>query len=276
MRLTLCNELLAADGLSLPEQCRMAAALGYMGLELAPGTLAEDPHRLSAAKVRETRAVVEDHGLAVTGLHFLLFPYPDLSITDPDRAAETSGVLAGLVELCAGLGGKVMVHGSPSSRQIPQGADPRAVSDHVAKVMRPLAAQCDAAGITYCFEPLARVDTPFVNTVAEGVALAEAVGSPAFKTMLDTSAAGRSEPEPVAAAIRRWAPTGWLAHLHMNETARGAPGTGDDPFPAIVRAIREVGWDRPVGVEPFTTVVDATTTAAIGAATLRACWRAAE
>jgi D-psicose/D-tagatose/L-ribulose 3-epimerase len=276
LRLTLCNELLANEGLTLPEQCRVASALGYMGLELAPGTLGEHPHRMPPERAREIRTVVEDHGLVVTGLHFLLFPYPELSVTDPDRATETAEVLAGLIDLCAALGGSLMVHGSPTSRQVPDGADPRSVSDHVVDLMRPLAIQAEGAGITYCFEPLAPVDTPFVNTVAEGVALAEAVESPAFRTMLDTSAAGRAEPGPVADAIRRWAATGWLAHLHMNETTRGAPGTGSDPFPDIVHAIRESGWDRPVGVEPFTTVIDATTTAAIGAATLRACWRAAE
>lgn len=275
LRLTLCNELLAADGLTLAAQCRVASALGYIGLELAPGTLGDDPHRLPAAKAREFRAIVEDHGLAVTGLHFLLLSYPDLSVTEPGRAQETSDVLAGLIDLCAELGGKVIVHGSPSSRQLPEGADPRAVSDHVAGLMRPLAAQAGAAGLTYCFEPLARTEASYINTVAEAVTLAETVGAPAFKTMLDTSAAGRSEPEPVADAIRRWVPTGWLGHLHMNETTRGAPGTGDDPFPDIARAIRETGWDRPVGVEPFVTVIDGTATAAIGAATLRACWRAA-
>lgn len=276
LHLTLCNELLAADGLTLAEQAEVASALGYSGLELAPGTLGDDPHRMPPARAREIRTIVEDHGLTVTGLHFLLFPWPHLSVTDPARAVETSDVLAGLLDLCAALGGEVMVHGSPTSRQLVEGADPRAVADHVAGLMRPLAERSLAAGITYCFEPLARPDTPFVNTVAEGVALAEQVDSPAFKTMLDASAAGRMEAEPVADAIRRWAPTSWLAHLHMNETTRGAPGTGDDPFPDIVRAIREVGWDRPVGVEPFTTVIDGTTTVAIAAATLRACWRAAE
>lgn len=273
--LTLCNELLAADGLNLPEQCARAAALGYMGLELAPGTLGADPHRMPPAKVAEIRRTVEDHGLVVTGLHFLLFPYPELSVTDPVRGQATSDVLRGLIDLCAGLGGELMVHGSPSSRKLPAGTAPEAVFDHVAGLLGPIAAHAGAAGLTYAFEPLAREDTPFVNTVAEGVALAEAVGSPALRTMLDASAAGRSEAESVADVLRRWIPTGWIAHVHLNETSRGAPGTGSDPFPAILRALRETGWDRPAGVEPFTTVIDATTTAAIGAATIRACWDAA-
>ena len=275
LQLALCNELLAADGLTLAEQCARAKALGYMGLELAPGTLGEEPHRLTPARAAEIRRILEDHGLVVTGLHYLLFPYPALSVTEPGRARETSDVLRGLIDLCAALGGRVMVHGSPSSRRVPEGSDSEAVFAQAVELLRPIAACAESAGLTYAFEPLAREDTPFVNTVAEGVALAEAVGSPALRTMLDTSAAGRAAPEPVADALRRWLPTGWIAHVHVNETTRGAPGTGPDPFPAIVRALKETGWNRPVGMEPFTTVVDATVTAAIGAATIRACWDAA-
>jgi D-psicose/D-tagatose/L-ribulose 3-epimerase len=274
--LTLCNELLAADGLSLPEQCRVAAALGYMGLELAPGTLGSEPHRLPAAQVAEVRRTIEDHGLRITGLHWLLFPYPDLSITDPGRAGPaTRDVLMALTDLCAALGGTLMVHGSPGSRVPPEGEARAGTLARVAELLAPIAAHAGAAGVTYCFEPLAREDTAFVNTIAEAVALVERVGDPALRTMIDTSAAGRAEAEPVAEVIRRWMPTGWLAHVHVNDTARGAPGTGRDPFPAIVRALRETGWNRPIGMEPFVTCIDATTTAAIGAATIRACWDAA-
>jgi len=37
--LSLCNELLAADGHDLGTQCRIAAEPGYTGLGIAPGTL---------------------------------------------------------------------------------------------------------------------------------------------------------------------------------------------------------------------------------------------
>lgn len=46
---------------------------------------------------------------------------------------------------------------------------------------------------------------------------------------------------------------------------------GDNPFANIVAALREVGWNKPVAIEPFSTCIDATLTAAIGLATIRAC-----
>jgi len=275
VELSLCNELLAEDGHDLDAQCRIARALGYSGLELAPGAVWNRPHEASDDDIAACRRIVEGHGLRVTGLHWLLRPYPELSITDPAAAEETQFVLTRLVEMCAALGGDVLVHGSPGQRQPPDGEPPEDTLARVAAFFGPVAERAEALGVIYCIEPLARAETPLVNTVADGVGLVEAVGSPAFRTMIDTSAAGRAEAEPVADAIRRWQAGGHLAHIHLNDTNRGAPGTGDDPFPAIIAALYETGWRRPVTLEPFWTRLDATVTAAIGAATIRACWQAA-
>lgn len=275
MMLTLCNELLAGEGKSLAEQARIAAALGYGGLEIAPGTLAAEPHRITAAAARAMRAAVEDEGLVVTGLHWLLAPYPALSITEPEKAGPTRDVLTGLLDLCAELGGRVMVHGSPGQRRPPAGEAGEVTLARVAAFFAPVAEAAAARNLSYCIEPLAPRETPFINTVAEAAALVAAVGAPSFLTMIDTSAAAQAEAEPVADVIRRWVPTGLIGHVHLNDSNRGAPGMGDDPFPAIMAALREVGWDRPMGVEPFRTLIDATVTAAIGAATIRACRSAA-
>ncbi|MCB2071693.1 MAG: sugar phosphate isomerase/epimerase, partial [Ottowia sp.] len=62
------------------QQCRLAADLGYDGLEVAPFTLAEDPTQLSDAEAARLARMAADHGLAVTGLHWLLVAPPGLSI----------------------------------------------------------------------------------------------------------------------------------------------------------------------------------------------------
>lgn len=270
---TLCNELLADEGKPLAEQARIAAELGYVGLELAPATLGPAPHRLGAAEVAEIRATVEDAGLRVTGLHWLLSGYPDVSITDPETRGRAQDILLGLVDRCADLGGAVLVHGSPRQRRRPAGMDDAALRDWLAEFFAPVARAAEARGVTYCIEPLSRAEDDTVNTVAQGAALVRAVGSPAFRTMIDISAAGQTEP-PVADLIRDWVPTGLIGHIHANDTNRGAPGMGDDPFADIVRALLGVGWDRPVGVEPFRCLIDASVTAATGIATLKSCERA--
>lgn len=270
LELSLCNELLAEDGLALDVQCARAAALGYVGLELAPGTLSARPHEMSREEWLAVRETVERHGLRVTGLHWLLSPYPDLCIFDPATHAETQEVLGRLIDGCALLGGEVLVHGSPPSRRRPEGMDTEAALDMAAEVFAPVAARAAQAGVTYCIEPLSPAETNFAATVEAAVALVERVGSPAFRTMIDTSAAAQSEAMPVADLIRAWVPRGQIAHIQLNDKNRGAPGMGGDPFAEIVRALLDVGWDRPVAIEPFRTCIDGTVTAAIGLATIRA------
>lgn len=273
LEVTLCNELLADEGLSLGEQARIAAALGYTGLELAPATLGPVPHDLPREEITRLRAEVEAAGIRVTGLHWLLSGYPDLSITDPAKQGAAQETLLKLVDLCAALGGDVLIHGSPKQRRRPEGMADAALTAHLAAFFAPVAEAAEQAGVTYCIEPLSRAEDNTVNTLAEGAALVRVVDSPAFRTMIDISAAGQTEP-PVADLIREWLPTGLIGHIHANDSNRGAPGMGDDPFPEIVRALVESGWDRPVGVEPFRTLIDARVTAATGIATLRACERA--
>lgn len=275
IRVALCNELLAAEGKSLAEQSRIAAELGYMGLELAPGTLGRNPHRLSDAAILEIRKAVEDHGLGITGLHWLLAPYPHLSITDPSLAAETQNVLAGLIDLCARLGGAVLVHGSPAQRQPLPGDSAATTRNRVVAFFRPVAAAAEQAGVVYCLEPLSPAETPFLNRVEEAAEVVEAIGSPNFRTMIDTSAAGQAEDLAVADLIRAWVPTGLIGHIQVNDTNRGAPGTGEDPFDDILRALRDTGWNRPVAVEPFVVEGDATRTFAIGIETVETAWKAA-
>lgn len=273
--LTLCNELLAAEGLSLREQCAVARELGYMGLELAPATLATLPHLLSKKERDEIRATIADAGLRMTGLHWLLSGYPHLSITDPEKQPETARVLCDLVDLCADLGGSYLIHGSPGQRHRPDGMADEALIEHLAAFFAPVAKRAELRGVTYCIEPLSTAETDVITTVTQGVALAEAIGSPAFRTMIDCSAAGQVEP-PVGALIREWVPGGHIGHIHANDTNRGAPGMGEDPFHEIVAALKYSGWSAPVGVEPFRIVIDARVTAGVAMATLRACERGME
>ena len=60
MRISLCNEVVA--GLPFAEQAKLAAALGYDGLEVAPFTLDGDaPHRIPAARRAELRRIAADN-----------------------------------------------------------------------------------------------------------------------------------------------------------------------------------------------------------------------
>lgn len=272
--LTFCNELLAAEHPRLADQARIARDLGAMGLEIDPATLGDDPHLLTPAAAAAIRREIEGEGVRVTGLHWLLSSYADASITDPARHAKTRDILFGLVDLASELGARVMVHGSPSQRVARPGVSSDEAMQILAEFFAPVAERAAAAGLTYCIEPLSRAETRVINTVDEGAALCRQVGNPAFKTMIDTSAAGLTEP-PVAELVTRALPTGRIGHIHLNDTNRGAPGTGSDPFDAILEAIRRAGWSAPLGIEPFVLAGSARETFAIAARTVIAGWNSA-
>jgi len=251
MRLSLCNEVL--QPWDLARQCAFARTVGYDGLEIAPFTLSDAPHTLSDTEVAAARRTVEDHGLAVTGLHWLLVAPQGLSITSPEDAvrSRTRDVILGLLDLAAGLGARVMVHGSPAQRRP---VDDQSYDDawmRARDLFASLAPEAGSRGLTYCLEPLAPPDNVFIETVAEAARMVEEIGHPAFRTMIDTSAASVREAEAVAALVRRWVPTGLIGHVQLNDANRRGPGEGRDRFAAVLSALRDTGYAGDIAIEPF-------------------------
>jgi len=273
--ISLCNELLAAEYPNLAEQARVARELGAMGLELDPSTLGPDAHALSARKIRAIREAVEGEGIRITGLHWLLSSHGDASITDPGRQGRARDILMGLIELAHGLGASVLVHGSPKQRAPMADESAAEAVARLPEFFAPVAEAARAAGLVYCIEPLSRAETDVINTVAEGAALALAVGDPAFRTMIDTSAAGQTEP-PVSGLIEEWMPGSTIGHIHLDDPNRGAPGTGADPFDEILPALRRAGWSAPMTIEPFVLSGTARETFAGGIATVTDAWKEGE
>lgn len=251
IRFALCNEVVR--DMSLPDQFHLAAKLGYVGLEIAPFTLNDEPHRLPGNKRKEIRRMAEDAGVEVTGLHWLLLTPPGLSITSPDDSLRqrTIDVMRGLVELCHDLGGKTLVHGSPKQRQVAEDEDAGEAWKRALAAFSAVARDAEAANVVYCIEPLSRHETNFINTVEEAARLVEAVGSPAIRTMIDTRAARLAEVETAASLIDRWVPPGVVAHIHFNDRNSRAPGQGDDEFGSVIRALLRNRYAGLVGIEPF-------------------------
>ena len=269
MRIALCNEVLA--GMPLERQCEYAAALGYDGLEIAPFTLSDAPEQITTAEAARIRRIVEASGLVVTGLHWLLIKPDGLSLTDPDAALRkrTLDVMTHLIGLCAELGGSVLVHGSPKQRQIAQGETHATalarLQDGLAQVA-PIAAR---AGVVYCIEPLSKRETSLVNTVAEAAELVRSIDHPNLRTMIDCSAAGQTEVEPVPDLIDRWLPTGLIAHLQVNDPNRCGPGQGEMKFAPILAALKRHHYAGVIAVEPFDYSPDGEGVAAFSAGYLR-------
>ena len=251
MKIALCNEVL--HDLAFPAQCERAAALGYTGLELAPFTLGDEPHRLSANQRSKLRRAAADAGIVITGLHWLLLTPSGLSITatDPDVCKTTIDILTRLIDLCADLDGKVLVHGSPKQRQVKADEAPLEAWNRARDLWATIAQRAAQARVLYCIEPLAAHETNFINTIQAAVDMMEAVGNKSLRTMLDTRAASHSESASLTQLVDEWLPSGAIAHVHLNDPSGLAPGQGVLSFGPILQALRKHCYQGMVSVEPF-------------------------
>ena len=256
MRIALCNEVIAP--MPFPAQCVYAAKLGYDGLEIAPYTLSDEPHRLGAAQIAAARSAAQDAGIAITGLHWLLVKPAGLSISTRDGAVRkrTIDVMLALIDQCAELGGRYLVHGSPHQRRVDPGETRAAALARAQESFAAVAGRAENAGVVYCIEALSAEQTPLINTLEEAARIVQQINSPSIRSMLDCSAAGRMEKQPLAALVDRWLPQGVIAHVQLNDRNRQGPGQGQQKFAPLFAALRKHRYGGDVAVEPFDYVPD--------------------
>ena len=106
-------------------------------------------------------------------------------------------------------------------------------------------------GIDLCLEVLNRFENHVLNTAEEGVTFVRETGKPNVKVHLDTFHMNIEE-DSFGDAIRATGPL--LGHVHVGENNRRVPGKGRLPWHEIGAALREIGYDRTVTLEPFVTM----------------------
>ncbi len=250
MRFAICNEMFR--DWPMERIADKAAALGYHGVEIAPFTLSDTPASLTTVQRKAIRTACESRGLAVCGLHWLLAGPGNYSVSSPDEGVKniTRDLLRGLANLCADLGGEVLVFGSPRQRSLAATDYPRAARIRIADFFRSLLPDLAAAGVTMCFEPLTSAETNFINTMHDAVDLVRDLHHPFFKLHLDVKAMRLGEHRPPADIIREEGGR-FLHHFHANDPNLLGPGMGDEDQAPIGKALRDVGYKRWVSVETF-------------------------
>jgi len=102
--------------------------------------------------------------------------------------------------------------------------------DRVADLLLSVAPRAAEAGVNLVLEPLNRFECHLCNTLAAGVRIARRVDHSAVSVMVDTFHANLEEKD-TPAAIR--AAGDAIGHVHISESDRGTPGTGQVDFPAV-------------------------------------------
>jgi len=82
MKIAICNELF--QGWPIERVFEYGAPSGYDGVEIAPYTLADSVTEICLARRRAIRRAVENTGIEIVGLHWLLVKPEGLYINHPD------------------------------------------------------------------------------------------------------------------------------------------------------------------------------------------------
>lgn len=274
MKFATCNE--PWKGVPIEEIFRIAARLGYGGVEIAPFTLGDDVNQISSARRREITRAAADAGIHIVGLHWLLVSPPGMHITTPDAALRrrTAEYIKSLVHFCADLGGKVMIHGSPKQRSIEPPTTFQEAWKRAQEVFADCAATCAERGVTICLEALGPKETNFINTAEEAARMADEIGHPNIDIMLDVKAMS-TMPGGIVETVRRFG--GRARHFHANEPCGkgiGMPLTAEEgtnvEMRPVLKALADSGYNGWVSVEPFDYNPNPTTVAEVGLRTLKA------
>ncbi len=114
--------------------------------------------------------------------------------------------------------------------------------------MKEVAKAAEDLGIECCQEVLNRYETYIMTDCEEGIRYCELVGSKNVNLLLDTFHMNIEE-DNISEAIRKGGSR--IGHIHVGEANRKLPGMGSLPWREIGRALRDVGYDKGVVMEPF-------------------------
>ena len=251
MKLALCNEVIRE--LSFPEQCKLAAKLGYRGIEIAPFTLFDDIASFNEKDAILRKQQASDEGILISSLHWLLVKPDDLSLVSSDATVrlKTQDWLKQVIAYAHACGATALVHGSPKQRSPEKGQTVQECLDRVQETLTLLEPFARQAGVAYCLEPLSPFETPVVNTVEQASDLVDAIQSPYIRTMLDASASTYSETLPMDQVFERYFLSGHIAHVQVNDHNRKGPGQGDTNLLPLFEKMKSLNYPGWIAVEPF-------------------------
>jgi D-psicose/D-tagatose/L-ribulose 3-epimerase len=220
--------------------------LGFDILEVSCAGFDKQPE----AYFHALRTAAEKHGIMLTGNYG---PIPGHNIASLDPAVVTSAFrfyedvfkkmdIAGI----RSIGGALYSYWPVDYSQDPDKAGDKARSIAGMKKLADMAAKLD---ITLNMEVLNRFEGYMMNEAAEAKTYVQAVNKPNVKVLLDTFHMNIEE-ESITGAIRTIGKD--LGHMHVGEMNRKPPQEGRMPWREIAGALREIGFDGNVVMEPFT------------------------
>jgi sugar phosphate isomerase/epimerase len=168
--------------------------------------------------------------------------------TDDDEVrARSWDALQRIAELCAGLGGSVMVFGSPRQRGGP-GISAERARERLIRGLGALAPVLEQMRVKLLVEALSPEQTNVVNTMAEARSVIEAVGSPWVRGMFDFHNAREEKASPAQLLDQGF---DLIEHVHLNNAEGSYPRAATAAYREAFDVLRRRGYGGWVSLEIF-------------------------
>jgi sugar phosphate isomerase/epimerase len=222
--------------------------LGYDGISLKGEPDQYDPEA--------TKQLVRRYGLEVASIDGI-YPWPtdERDLSNPEERVRKRAVE--YVNRCTDLASKM---GAPLVVVVPSPvgktktlATKRKEWEWAVESVRKVAEYALQKGIEVAVEPINRYETHLINNCEQALEFVKEVAVENTKIMLYCFHMNIEEADP-AAAIRRAGRM--LIHVHVADSNRQSVGRGHTDFKAIMRSLKEIGYERYLAMEPLPPLAD--------------------
>lgn len=224
---------------------RRLAKYGYKSIEISG-----EPEKYDTKEIRQQ---LNEYGLSCWGSVTLMFAGLCFPAADEETRARTVKYVKDCITMVKELDGQVMTIVPGTVGKINADATPEKEWEWAVEGLQEVYAHGQQSGVRLALEPLNRFETYFVSRADQALALAEAVG-PDCGVCLDTFHLNIEEADMLA-SIRRAGPR--LVDFHVADNNRLACGMGALNWTAIVRTLKDIGYDGALTVE-FVAPIDRT------------------
>jgi len=237
--------------MSFAEVCRTAREEGFEGIEVAPFTIFGDFSDTSIGRaIPEANHILKEEGLEFVGFHWLLAKPEGLHLAAPDLfiRSRTWDHLRFMLDCAGAFGGGKLVLGSPRQRSTPAGMKPDQVKGILGEELARLADYAASCNSMILLEALSPDQTDIVTSLEEATAIVKEIDRASIRTMLDFHNARNEKRAPHLLVDEYWP---FIAHVHLNETAGGPPGSGDTDYASSLCSLMRHGYGGWLSIEIF-------------------------
>jgi sugar phosphate isomerase/epimerase len=214
------------------------AKAGYDGVEIVGEPAQTD--------VKEVKAALDANNVVASSIVSIYTPERDIVSSNESIRRDAVDYVKGNIDFASELGAGIVTFTPTACMKIVPEVSLEQEWDWAVAAGKTLAEYAGERNVKLVVEPWNRYETYLINRTEQALKFLDEVDSPNFGYMADTFHMSIEERD-IAESIRKAGPR--LAHVHLADSNRAAPGVGHTDFEPIIKAIADVGYDGWVSYE---------------------------